>query len=446
MARIDPVDGLGIIPRWMHDDAYVERTSGYPSDVDEAGPTPGIAAATVGSHPRLVPRISGGQGGDLAVRVCSAGGPSDVELAYQANELSGTTWAGWSPHNLIVGWDPPLWTDTDTYDVMAGAVVPSCGVVVFVARESGGADYTQVGHWDPHPDGYESGGWTWDMMSATDLTGETAYEAMAMCALPDDRLLLVEGGHLAWISDWTATGHCPGETWEIASRDTFPGKYNAPYGWGRARMVVLGADVIYVARETSSSGDLLQFASTDLGLSFTEVEEQTGLLPADATPRGPSLVVALDRAVLGYVAASTYYPTVQIITRASSAFSDGTTVVIDEEACDEVELVADPDGLLWAYVRTDDEVDVWYSMTGGESWTQMERGLHDTGGASDYLTNFLGFSAGGYHVILSNLVANTGNEDGSVVATITGGWSTVTAAPWYTDPAVPGRQLRSRAG
>ena len=428
-SRIDPVDGLCVPDPRLVDVASIAPIDGSAtgSSYTEASPRPGISAP---ADPLglLAPRISGAQAAALDLRVVHAGLPGldgSIELAYRLTGESIDSLRGWNGPNFLNGWAPAYWSDTITRDSFDACVIPSTQEVVLVVGRSPNVDARVF---DPTTK-------TWAAATAPTLV---AFGMTTLICLPStERILYIaaragEAGESHYSDD-------KGTTWAPYSSDLFPDD-DGPTGGERARAAYLRGQISLMVEDTTA--ELTQYASKDLGATFRLVETVANF------GQSFSVVEARGKIVLGYVRKADGYPCVVVLGSVWDKASDATVVVLESVACGELEIVADPDGTLIAYVSQSagavEDLGCWYSLDTGATWTEYDFGAYSTGAVSDYLTNMRGVHTAGQVLLLTNWLASTGNEDGSIGGLIFGGWSTVIA----DQPQTPlsGKRQKVRLG
>jgi hypothetical protein len=398
-------------------DLAVNDGSTTGSSYTEANPRPGVSVPR-DDRSRLVPVISGGQGEDVEIVVLKAGNPGlsttgDCEVGYRLDGEADSKIRGWCPPNFLLGWGAPVWTAVSDYDRFDLCVIPTNQKIVVTYGTSSSLN-KGVAVFDPAT-------WTWDADDAA-LSGTLSHPTDCILALPTGRLVLMA-------STDTYRSDDDGATWTDHGHDVL-GDFGYS-GFDRGRMAYANGSICLVLDDGST---VAQFASDDLAGSFTLVYD------SGVTNVGTSVCVQplpTGGFVVGYVRASDDQPSCRIISSAWQSIEDATEIVISANACDRMVIVADPDGMLWAYsarTASPQDVHLHYSVDGGLTWADAQEGaFHVCSTTADYLDNWAAASWQGGVAFGHNWVASTGNEDGSIGVAQLGGWSGVTAAKYVDD-------------
>jgi len=231
-----------------------------------------------------------------------------------------------------------------------------------------------------------------------------------------------------------------GATWQEYSDPT-----SATYD--RAKAATLDGSVLVVS--TNGGGDLQQLASNDLGASFEEVASGTfGYWVSVAVSLGAFVVATVDGGKPGNAVC-------YILGSAGDSIETATAIDIDTSGdVQEVELVAEPDGTLWAYLKkynaatfTTPATELYLSTDGGNSWANKGTAHRSSITTAVQQRNTRGAHVAGYVVLLHNFDSPDNAFDDSVGAMVMSGWSNANpprgAASYlvtnWADPASGGR-------
>lgn len=425
MARITPAGGLtGIAPL---DERVSADTLTADSSYSQAGPRPG---SQIPADPKsqLVVRASGSQAADLTVQALAAGMPGAVRVGYYPTADGAGLLRGWQPPNLITAWFPLQWSDTVTYarchDV---TVIPSTQAVVSLYFKSSSPYQVYAHRCSPYATEPASA------VALPEASSTTASRVGGICCLPDERLLAVVGDDAGWTAYYSDDS---GDTWEVAANnvlDVDPG-LGTPT---RGRLFCLpSGDVLLVL--VDSSAKIVQYASSDLGCSFRQVEEFSS--PAFT---GGDVVALLNGKIGVFVIDSgTGQPVWRVVGSAWDPFSGAATSEL-VPAVDEVCVWAEPPGRLYAAVllTSGKTWDLYQSEDDGTTWSPYNWGGPDMGDSSTYPRYLSAVAAGGSSWWIHQWAASPGNEGASIGLMRLGGWSSLTGADW-ANPATERGDVR----
>lgn len=390
--------GLLIPAKLTHDRLRPVGPASTDSSYSQQSSRPGHGVA-LDDLSKLIAHVHASQDEDMLIRTIRAGMPGreGVQLAYRKVSESGN-----SQHR---GWNPPGYANGQAFidwgfvahDRFDAVTIPTTQeVVVFrtgqskvidpISRSVGaaGALLAQIGEWD--------------------------YPALTM--IPEGERLILQFANQIWYSDDT------GSTWSTYSETPVTDDVT---NFGRSRMAYFRTDIGLLVEDLATPGTVHQYASADLGASFTLVDEHAAL--------GSSVAIeaSVDGLFVFYIRDSDSSP---VVRRLSSPFEDLTNtdeVVISVGSFAEGVLVADPDGTLYVILRNASTLYVLASVDAGATWTSFNGLAFDSADAADYLTNYRAVSSLGSVVLLSNWQVSTSVEEG-ISATWLGGWQAVTAA------------------
>jgi hypothetical protein len=341
--RVAPTSGVVVFDEHFLDTTYLaaNTAAATTSDYTEADPQPGRVTHVSGQS--LVPVVTNAQDDTtVEVRVQRAGFAGRAGLAYR---IDGATWRGWNGVKPI-GWEGVggLYTTTDDWSVYAVAVVPSTQLMVIVYAEyDTGSVYCRTRAHDTE---------SWS--SAVEVTTNSA-KGLGLVVTPDESLVMVRMGSNQRIS--TMRSGDGGATWSVLARaedvgldlGIDPGQTATP---GSAFDVALVGDTQLLGLVTPALGDTLQFASPDLGITWSLVD---GAVDEPSSLTALRCARASDGSVfVAYLASST---TMEVRRFANafqrfSAASTGTAVTVT--GASSYALAVDADDTLYLVTYDDD--------------------------------------------------------------------------------------------
>ena len=366
MARVDlqPV-AIGLIDeRWGTSTIDSTRSS-----YTESGPRPGSAVANTNIQD-AVPIITGSQNYAVDVSVTKSGDPSIHErgaaVAWKLDYEANTEWRGWSDVNFVTS---ARCLYADTTDAMVDVdicTLPKSQTVMAVFNTNDASEHTLTRTLDE----------TTQEFGASTTVVSTGRGPSTIFALPDDKVLVLDirgnttDGPVVMID---ANGD--GTGWETYSAEPFP---TAVAGTPeRARARYSNEQVMCWIQNAS---DLLQYASSDLGATYTLVSSFANELSwgLSATPAGTF--------VLAYISAA---DDKLYVKRFGNAFqSQGNSpaiqvaTVTDATEVYEIEITCDSDGRLYIFMSHPNDtsegdpgrVYVYMSANDGSSWSLLSNG------------------------------------------------------------------------
>ncbi len=370
-------------------------------------PRPG-GAVGADAQSDLIPVMSGGQQSDVDVVVSKAGRPSiavrGCEVAYKLDSEAATQWRGWAAPNWMHHWSPVDFSSSTTWDSSDCAVLPVTQKVIATrAASAGGSMGGRV--WTPSTR-------TW---SSTWTTTQVARGPVTICVMPETNRVL----HLGFDQGGSLSPHVE------YSDDAFTfAKYSAnPFPDGlpsgtlvRCRMRPFGDSVLLLVE--NSAGTLYQYASDDLGATFTLVSSITG------TKECALAITPSGVAVVSYISTANNRPQAIVLGAAYERIEDIAATEVDTATGSYLELVADPGGTLWLYMKdaSTPGVRLFMSVDDGASWAESPWGVLNT--ASQSPTRFAAAATDGEILLLHS--ATSGTYAGSLYSALLGGWSNVT--------------------
>ena len=383
------------------------------SNYTESTPRPG-ASVPDDDRSRLVPVVSGGQGYDIELVTLNAGSPQlkveypePLGIGYRKAGETGNQVRGWSPPTIPFGWKSVRYT-TGSCSQLAVCTVPTTQRVLIAYRFSGDVF---VHRWDPKDQSLASA-----VEVGTDL-GAAGGEGLTLIPLPTGRVILT-----GFISGDTWRSDDEGATWELHAR----AGASAWIGSGDFLRSAVSPSGQICMIAWDAAGNLMQLASDD-GVASTSRVVDLATVGADAS------IAALPTGefIVAYARPADSFVLVRKLASAWQPLDDTTASVVISEACSEVAVVADPDGLLWLFVATTaapQDVRLYVSADGGTTWQRMDYGpLHVCTTSADFLSGWVATAAAGQILIAHTWTASTDNHDGSVGLVTLGGWGNITA-------------------
>jgi hypothetical protein len=422
MARLDPSCALVLWDeRLSYDDRAANTAASLTSDYTEAELRPGLPVRAG----RLLAQVSGTQTADAAVKVSTAypGVPGRTGVRVLASPDGGTSYLGhlretdirrWQMHPDAVG------SGSETFGATA-AVCTSTGRPIVVY---GSDDDTVVSYYD---------GSTWQSATGDFAGNGYAEEGCAIAVDPITGLLVLV---TVDASDNLRTWHSDddGETWTLIS-NTDPGLSST--GGGRAALAATRGGLVLLVQRDGTNGDVDQFASSDLGSVWTQVDT------ASTEGLGWALVVQ-DGTIFSFS-----------YDASTSAVQMTRTVSPYESILDATEVAIDTSGLTVAGITAwADAAGVLYCVVADGSSSGIFVGLSSTDGGVTWASNGISWASGasnsgprklaGAHTPYGAIVACTGEspsnptQDGSGHVLWLGGWEQIEWAQTTESAFAPG--------
>lgn len=440
------------------------------STLTQAGPLPGSPEPyTDAQDSDLVLEASGAQasGHTYRVTVSRSGmpGPDAAGFTWR-DDTSGATAGpyGWEPPITISAWEAIEYSAVTSHREPHAIRLLSGNVLSAFVYTSGGAS-VRVRAFNASTEAWGSA-----------VTVETGVSSSAvspcLLELPSGRVML-----FFWVYDATSStaqirayySDDEGATWTRSARGTLATAVStASTTLGRFRAAYKDGQILLIAHVRRSAGTWydrwIQFASSDLGTSFTEIEESDGSDEFNACAY-PDLVVADGAFVFACIrpeyAAPGYGPS-SIVRRLGDAYTpisladviessgiyygvlDGGSKYVD---VGDLALVLDEDGVLYMYGRQHAtglghtyEGVAQRSTDGGATWSGLPEQFpyiswwtsNDT---ATYPKAFCAVAQGGRVMLLHTFAANPGTADGSLCCASLGGYSTITLPSRYVWPS-----------
>ena len=435
--------------RW---DAYDSTQS----TVTQAGPQPGIPEAQ--NETEMVLETTGTQAADTRLKIKTVrGGHPDLDAArfvWQFQGDSGSQWRGWDPPTSISGFEFIDYSTTAGMWHNFHARVHPDGTVVVAADQQ----HRYVKAWARNA---STGGWS--QVTVYDRGSAQTYSSWpCLVVLPSGRMLC-----FFWAESTAGTYQVrnyysddSGASWTPAQKGCLPaGVATATYHPGMIRGDYLNGQimlVIHQQEQATPEDRLLQYASNDLGATFSLVVEWSGKSHAwvDVVAyRGRLLVayIAEDDAVPGQ-----HYAYLRTTAAAFSPFTASEVVLMQASAdpmlwgqlaggvytAGEITLWSDEDGILYVMGSDHDaaggalrEFYVRASYDGGASWQAVGHGTASAPGygiacwagldAATHPRNVAAVAFRGRTLVLHRANAAPSTLDDSMMATWLGGYTTV---------------------
>ena len=366
MARVDlqPV-AIGLIDDRWSSSAISSTYSSY----DQTGPRPGSAIANTNIQD-AIPVLSGSQTYAIDVSVTKSGDPSIQErgsaLAWKLDSEANTEWRGWSDVNLATS-ARIVYADTSNEMIdVDSCTTPKSQKVVCVFNTNDASAHTLTRALAESSQDF----------AASQTVVSAGRGPSTIFALPDDRVLVLD------VRGNTTDGPVvmidpdgDGATWSTYSAEPFPTAIAGTPARARARYA--NEQVMCWIQNAS---DLLQYASSDLGATFSLVgtTANTRSFGLAATPAGNFILAYIDDT-----------GNELLIKRFGNAFQDfqaAQKVKVDDVSnvteAYEIELTCDADGRLYLFMShpnvfsggTPSRTYVYMSANEGVSWTLLNNG------------------------------------------------------------------------
>ena len=419
------------------------------STLTQAGPLPGVPVAQ--QETEMVLEATGTQsaGKSLRVRTIESGHPGTDGARVVWRNDGDSLWRGWEPPTTISSWQFIDRSTTANYWKYPHSIVTSSGKIVTVAQREDQiiASFTRdaTGVWGGEVEVYDKG------------SALTNRASPCLCLLPSGRILCFfwrERGTQA--SVWMYYSDDDGTSWTVGSRAALQEPIStSTYAQKRLRAAYLDGQIILLGWLTATtSEELHQWASVDLGSSFTKVDS---LITAVIDYGYPDVIAHNGALVVAYLLAtgSTVTP---YIKRLGSAFESisGATAILATTAANAMEwgqitanvysegdlaLWADEDGSLYVagldhdaaggakkelmIARSADDGDTWHTMGSSSSANGTGSAVWFGHDANTYPTDFCAVAAHGQTILVHRFKANPGTADDSLCQMTLGGYTTV---------------------
>jgi hypothetical protein len=442
-----PYKGIAILADGIKLDNLTDQGAGLTdSSYSQAGPRPGSAVAS-SALAKLNVEVSGAQVVPIDVRVVRAGLPGrvGVGVAWKRGE-DNFGYRDLAPPNWVNHWVAAEWTDTLTWDLFDVVASAKTGSVVLLYARSGATtesvyarrfEFPSVDE-DSNPQAAPTETAQWSAAvrasrngSAPSVFGDLGqWRQVGGCALPSGQILCIASYETQQLRVY-ASGD-GGATWAIRSIADVPDSFVGTATFARRRAVYYRGEIaVFDGAKSTATNTIAHVASSDLGSTFQHVDSPN-------TGYDRHAVTAIEDGggiAFAYLRRADLLPAVRVLASAFQPIESATEVLIDPTvACDDIGLVSDAPGRLWAIGRlsTSDEVRVWGSADGGASWTRCAPGTSEGGlflshGAK--IGNFAAAMCRGWCVVAHNWTAAVGNEDGSIGTLWSGGWGSIGCNP-----------------
>lgn len=413
------------------------------SSYTQAGPRVGVAVAQDDSA--MVLDASGTQsaGGTLEIQTQRAGMPSGQQASFVWRAAASEDWRGWNPPWIFDDW---AWvnrsTTADKWHHPHAVTLDDGSLLVAVVQD---LQYIVA----------------YTVTTANAATPVTVFDhgaagtysmQPALVRLPSGRILCffwreIDATHFQIRMHYSDND---GATWTTGAKSCLPASVGAEPK--RIRVAYANGQILMLTwRTNGTSEEITQYASADIGCSFTEIETRTD------TDRGyPELAVVDNVFVCAWIgggltlgSTATYVPIVSRIASASQPLSSAEEVLgVDAVSTTEYATVAggvftdgeltlalDEDGCLYLLGRSMSSQILYFtrSTDGGLTWSGLE--LHpfylwDDPGT--YLTEMsMTFSTGRVAVLSTNVA--TPATSGPSLSIVWGGGYTSQPCPLDTD-------------
>ena len=460
MADISPATLRGILvpdPRLTYASGVVQASS----SLNQRGPIAGVPVADTESA--MILEAGGSPASDTGWHVIARSGgqprPDGATFAWRNSTDSTSLWRGWDPPQAITAFESLDYTTTaNKWQQPHVLRRQDDGLVCAVLRTS-----RYIRAWTR-----PASSTTWTENNVYD-TGATVVFQASPCTLqlPTGRLLLFHWQEISATQNQIRMHYSDdgGLTWTLGQKNCLL----TPLGTtsdtpGRLRCGYLNGEILLVASVLDTSGvqprdRLVQYASDDLGATFTRVSSTSGYSAGgDLRSRafgevtvtgGRFLVTYLKERASGY---GDIVPHRRFLGQAFEALSAAaediavqTTNLMEWGAQaatqyfnnGELATWEDEDGVLWMAGLDFSDLRTGYaqrSTNGGLTWEMVGSGSGTGFGSMwwsgrDATTHPRGFSAcahQGRAVVLHTFAANPGTNDDSLCAVYLGGFTTVT--------------------
>lgn len=398
-------------------------------------------------------------GRDLELRVQQSGYPGG-RGTYAWRRSGETPWLGWDAPTSVTSWEAAVWSSTASEYESPQAAVTALDEVVLVTETRA----TSTGRTIRVAVRSAAGVWSSpDVLTSTTVSGSgirlspTVYRLPAASADGNGRMRIVHWWHDAqekaqvwtWEADETDDLGDP-SSWTLVALSCLDVPIDASSGKSLTtlRACAGGGQVLLLAHVVDGGTlSVIQYASSDEGISFTRVEELTGMWGASIT-RGTGVFV------VGYVetgairARSTGDAFAPLSLTTEQTVYTMTTTALGYDVTTAV--AADPSGAVWLYANADDSADIvamaWESTDGGQTWGGIA-GTSAPGAtwATGRALQLPGAMWWRDRVLMVHHTDGATGYDESVVVAHLGGWTTATLPERGYTQALPERVSWTRS-
>lgn len=414
------------------------------SSFSQAGPRPG-SATSADPRAKLDPEVSGAQKVAIEVQVRNAGlpGRAGVGLVWKrTDEADNFAWRDRAVPNFANHWIGAEYSTVNAYDRFDLISSPGTGALVLVYARSAASGVVNARRFEfpvvdetanPQAAPTQTGQWSSAVVASANprvaggLNDQAQWIWVTGVALPGGRMLCIANAAFQKLHVWSSDDG--GATWAPYARPVQLPLFNAD----RGRAAYYRGDILLLVND--EGGDTYeQLASNSLGTEFVSVELQFGAFSNVSKSICVAAIPGDGGIAVGYLREGDSRPVVRVLSSAFQPLSTAAEVVVTANALDELELLADEAGRLWAIGRraTLDGVLVWSSVDGGASWASITDG--GSGQAALFLahlstvrlTNFAAAFVRGWCVLAHNKsVPTSSSSNGSIGTLWSAGWGSV---------------------
>lgn len=414
------------------------------TSASEAGPAAGTPVPTASS--RLALTASGAQTAAIDVRVQDGGVPTldvtdtDYQVLQAARMLwrrdGASDWYGWDPPGTLSRWEAiEQATTTPEYTRNPDIAVTESGVALIVVdlRDSGETDEYILACYRRATSG------TWSRVVIDDQAFAPSQRRQpAIVVLPSGRVQVYEWiasgvGSRRYLRMWYSDDD--GASWSHGGDKVIDDPPRVTVE--RTRVAYNSGQVLLlVGLNDAGTQSVWQYASSDLGLTFQNVVKVAGVGGAGLADCAPAygggfcVVAAEVEAASGaqaYRLADAYAPfdneTARTLGLSISASPGGL-----DASSDDLAVVADETGILYAYGRIDSTLYASVSYDGGRTWEEFldELFVANFPTTDEYLATFSCAMHRGRVIMAHRFIAGTASWSADLGAGYFGGWTTAT--------------------
>ena len=421
--------GLAIADERISSSALVDSSvANVGSDYTEQVPRPGVGVPD-DSATKATPLISNGQAADVTVGVLKGGNPTlddGAQLSWSTTSQSYTN--GWNPPNTINDFMMVDYQNSDTTERHALVAIPGTQTVIAMYRS-----FVSGTEWNILIRRLEHDGTYW---VAPVVLDDGAHEvcAVALMCLPSQRVVAIVLNSTTAAAPNADTGDSyysddDGATWAAYSKGSISGAVRPTFdttGGNTAKASAVCSstgNALLVIQTSASTSTVSQYASRDLGQTWTRVVETT----TSPGTRHSTAVLPDGTFLVAYQLSNDFY-----VARLGSAFQsyqDVTSTIVADTGIVDVDITVDADGMVWLFGKDNTAggaIQVLYSTDGARTFTQLDYGAVYVDSGSSNPTDIVTTSQGGKVVLnctSTNATAPLGN---SLMTILLGGWSSVT--------------------
>lgn len=413
-----PVQGLAIPSRLVSPDTLRPFDADTPASVfQQAEPAAG-AAAPVDADSRLQLDLTGGQEAEIEITVVQGGLPGlnglGVVYRFTSEATDDAVQEAWRGRG-----EPVAFTDA----VGLADAVDHHDLVVTAGSHALLLVYIRLGQLVCRP--WEGDDWgSVETVAVADVGGVVTIDDLdAGCAtaMPDESILAIGRSTANDLRSWRSTDD--GDSWEEVSHRAGTYSGTAP----ALRCCFYRGDVLLLGTHSTT---LRQFASADLGATFSEIYSGAVVYGGAIAAAKADCAVCPCGIVVAYTKVSTGYLYVRILGAAGQPFDTADEIEVNaSSAHNSVTVEVSENGAIYVYAAVAETVVVYVSFDFGATWSGANSELLDLGSGGSALYHPTNLAAAWYrgrlalaHQVYSDPLGSPALV-GQPCVVFSGGWS-----------------------